>query len=68
MLYLDPSPTENPRNTLAIVARWLLDLIVYVEMAIRFVESECAKGRVIAEFLFGLARSGYWDELAFPSC
>ena len=68
VLYLDPSQTENPHNALAIIARWLLNLIVYVEMAIRFVQSQCAKGRVIAEFLLELARSGYGDELAFPSC
>ncbi len=67
VLYLDPPQTENPSNALAIIARWLLNLIVYVEMAIRFVQAQCAQARVIADFLLELARSGYGDELVFPT-
>jgi len=67
VLYLDPPQTENPRNAFAIIARWLLNLIVYLEMVIRFLQTNCARARVIAEFLLELARTRYGDELVLPT-
>ena len=66
MLYLDPPQTENPDNVFAVIARWLLNLITYLEMAIWFLQTT-AQLRVYAEFLLELARQGYGDELVFPT-
>ena len=67
VLYLDQPQTENPDNVFAVIARWLLNLITYLEMAIRFLQTTAAQLRVYAEFLLDLARQGYGDELVFPT-
>jgi hypothetical protein len=67
VLYLDPPQTENPDNVFAVIARWLLNLITYLDMAIRFLQTTAAQLRVYAEFLLDLARQGYGDELVFPN-
>jgi hypothetical protein len=67
VLYLDPPQTENPDNVFAVIARWLLNLITYLDMAIRFLQTTAAQLRVYAEFLLDLARQGYGDELVFPT-
>jgi len=67
VLYLDPPQIENPKNVFAVIARFLLNLIPYFDMAIRFLQEIAAQLRVFAEFLLDLARRGYGDELVFPT-
>ena len=67
VLYLDAPQTENPDNVLAVIARWLLNLIAYLDMAIRFLQTTAVQLRVYAEFLLELAGRGYGDELVFPT-
>ena len=67
VLYLDPPQTENPNNVFAVIARWLLNLITYLDMAIRFLQTTAAQLRVYAEYLLELAGRGYGDELVFPT-
>ena len=67
VLYLDPPQIENPNNVFAVIARTILNLIAYFDMAIRFLQGIAAQLRIFAEFLLDLARRGYGDELVFPT-
>jgi hypothetical protein len=67
VLYLDPPQIENPNNVFAVIARTILNLIGYFNMAIRFLQGLAVQLRIFAEFLLDLAGRGYDDELVFPT-
>jgi hypothetical protein len=55
----EPPPTDNPRNVLEIIGRWLLSVAEYFELM-------CDTFRRFGEFLIELARRGYGAELTLP--
>ncbi len=55
----EPPPSENPRNVLEVIGRWLLSVAEYFELM-------CDKLREFGEYLIELAKTGYGAELQFP--
>ncbi len=55
----EPPPTDNPRNVLEIIGRWLLSVVEYFELM-------CETFRRFGEFLIEIARQGYGAELKLP--
>jgi hypothetical protein len=55
----EPPPTDNPRNVLEVIGRWLLSVAEYFELM-------CDTFRRFGEYLIELARQGYGAELKFP--
>ena len=55
----EPPPTDNPRNVLEIIGRWLLSVAEYFELM-------CATLRRFGEFLIELARQGHGADLKLP--
>src|SRR5271166_6098986 len=54
-----PPPTDNPRNVLEVIGRWLLSVAEYFELM-------CETFRRFGRFLIELARQGYGAELKLP--
>jgi hypothetical protein len=54
-----PTPSDNPRNPLEVIGRWLLAVAEYFELM-------CDTFRRFGEYLIGLARQGYGAELQLP--
>src|SRR5271166_5051392 len=54
-----PPPTQNPRNPLEVIGRWLLSVAEYFELM-------CETFRRFGEYLIELARQGYGAELKLP--
>jgi hypothetical protein len=55
----EPPPTDNPRNVLEVIGRWLLSVAEYFELM-------CETFRRFGEFLIEIARRGYGAELTLP--
>jgi hypothetical protein len=55
----EPPPTDNPRNVLEVIGRWLLSVAEYFELM-------CDTFRRFGQFLIELARRGYGAELTLP--
>jgi hypothetical protein len=55
----EPPPTDNPRNVLEVIGRWLSSVTEYFELM-------CERFRRFGEFLIDLARQGYGAELKLP--
>ena len=55
----EPPPSDNPRNPFEVIGRWLLSMAEYFELLVRHL-------RKFGEFLIGLAKQGYGEELALP--
>jgi hypothetical protein len=55
----EPPPTDNPRNVLEVIGRWLLSVAEYFELMYDAF-------RRFGEYLIELARQGYGAELTFP--
>jgi hypothetical protein len=59
MQNFEPPGGENPRNVFEIIGRWLLGIAEWFELIIE-------KLYDFGEFLIGLARQGYGEDLRFP--
>jgi len=55
----EPPPTDNPRNALEVIGRWLLSVAEYFELM-------CDTFRRFGEYLIGLSRQGYGAEFQLP--
>jgi hypothetical protein len=55
----EPPPTDNPRNVLEVIGRWLLSVAEYFEVMYETF-------RRFGEYLIALARQGYGADLKFP--
>jgi hypothetical protein len=55
----EPPPTDNPRNALEVIGRWLLSVAEYFELM-------CETFRLFGQWLIERAREGHGAELTLP--